>query len=717
MSDIDITVEVVESVEDHPDADRLDIVKILGTQCVVPKGEYLGGEKVVYFPPNMIIPEEEADNLGVKKYLKNARLNGEKVQGRIAACRIRGVPSYGFIAPYASLQTQHDLLEHTDVTLWYRGEKYEPPEPSTITGGGGRRFGLEDGALHRYTNIRNYYRHPNLFEDDERVVITEKIHGCLQSQTRVRMANGSSKCIRDIKIGEYVAGLSRGAIVPSKVLQVFENGVSGDWLKIQFTRERCGRGSAIGSVTCTPNHQFLIGDDYQDASTLKAGDQLSVLRSDWHLSHIQEQILLGKMLGDGCLCQTSASAYVEWGHVSEDLTEWTAKGLRDLCGEHRGSRISGYGSLIHTAKTHSSVFILDKFESFIKGGKKIVPTWVAKELTPLAIAFWYMDDGSLAHQAGQEDRALFAVCGFSKTDCQVLVEALKKYCITAVYYVADGYSRIRLNADEAEKLFLLIAPYIPSSLQYKLPERYRGHTGWLPETENSYKTELVPQTVTEITSLDVHQQRWDLETETHNYLPSNVVTHNSNSRVGVILEDGEWVFAAGSHRARLAPSEEPSRYWTPLQNEPMLNMLTEMCSDRMNNVVVFGEIFGPSVQDMDYGIEGDTGYRVFDISMNGHYIDWHYVMKFCNHWDVLTVPALYEGPWKLIKDKLDEYASGLTSVGTPERKFKGREGIVIKATSEHHTEGYGPEHLGSRRKILKYISVDYLARKGGQDNA
>jgi hypothetical protein len=120
---------------------------------------------------------------------------------------------------------------------------------------------------------------------------------------------------------------------------------------------------------------------------------------------------------------------------------------------------------------------------------------------------------------------------------------------------------------------------------------------------------------------------------------------------------------------------------------------------------------------MDYGVEGDDGYQVFDISVNGRYLDWDDVRSFCGIHGVEIVPTIFEGPWKCIKDHLDEYASGLTCVGAPARKFKGREGIVLKPTKERLTRKISGEWPAGHRAILKFLSVDYLARKEGQDNA
>jgi RNA ligase (TIGR02306 family) len=191
--------------------------------------------------------------------------------------------------------------------------------------------------------------------------------------------------------------------------------------------------------------------------------------------------------------------------------------------------------------------------------------------------------------------------------------------------------------------------------------------------------------------------------------------HSTNSRVGVLFESGEWVYAAGSHKVRWEEAKETERYWKPLRTAGMLSMLAELCGE-CADVIVYGEIFGSSVQDLDYGFEGDEGYRVFDIKVNGVFLDWADVQAHCLKHDVLTVPVLYRGPWVCVGQVLDEYASGLTSVGTPKRKFKGREGIVIKPTLERQTNMIGGR-FNAQRAILKHVSADYLDRKGAQDNA
>lgn len=696
MSDLCIMAVKLDEVLPHPNADRLDLLRFGSYTVCDGRGKYMAGDIIAHFPPDMLIPNTLAKQLGVEQYLKEAIYPGDayKSKCRVSAIRLRGCPSFGFILPV-------DAQPGDDLTERFHGVKFEPPEPLWYTQG---QPAKHDPRFHCYTEIESWYnpRNKKAIPDGTPVRITEKIHGCVVSQTRVRMADGSNKYIRGIQPGEYVIGVDEGGkLVPSKVLQIFQNGPLSDWLKIKFLRQGVGHGNSFGSITCTPNHQFLIGGAYIPASNLKVGDELLVLRGDWQLGYTQEQILLGKMLGDGSLAKIMSSAHIAWGHVNRALTDWTAKGLGDLTTNARDIQRSGYGSLIYRARTHNSLFILNKFGSFIREGRKVVPEWVSDELSPISLAFWYMDDGSLGHHVSQEDRAHFAVCGFTEQDCQVLIRGLRRFNIIARYYSSGGYSRLRLNANDAEKLFALIVPYIPSELQYKLPERYRGCHAWLPQSLGSYTTNLIPQKVTSIESISKIQQRWDLETETHNYLPSNIVTHNSNSRVGLI--GGE--FMCGSHKLNMKEfdkNDKPSTYWQPLTTN--LKDMLYCLAEGGKNVIAFGEIFGSKVQCMDYGIIGRGGYRLFDISVNGEYLPWEEVEYYATRFCVPTVPLLYTGPFT--DELVNQFVDGPTTVAVEVKsKFKGREGIVITPL----VESFSPE-LGGRM-ILKAISVDYLQNR------
>jgi RNA ligase (TIGR02306 family) len=175
MSDIRVTIETIDSIHAHPNADRLEIAHILGTQTIVPKGEFQPGQRVVFFPPDILLPPDVSTDLGVQKYLKHALWEDAdgicKCQCRVAACRLRGIPSYGFVTPVPELPP-FPCFE-TDLTDYYRARKYEPPVKLTMSGDAM----AEPVNFPRYTDIQHYYRYADVIVPGTPVRVTEKTHG------------------------------------------------------------------------------------------------------------------------------------------------------------------------------------------------------------------------------------------------------------------------------------------------------------------------------------------------------------------------------------------------------------------------------------------------------------------------------------------------------------------------------------------------------------
>ncbi len=177
-----VEVVRVSEVLPHPDADRLEIVQVLGTQFVAPRGDYKVDDLVVYFPPDTLIPEPVAQSLGVANYLKKAVYPGdtEASKCRIGAIRLRGIPSYGFGVPIT------DAHEGDDLTATYYGKHWQPPEPKTP--GDSCDAPVE---FHEYTDIQNYYKYASVLPEGTLVRILEKCHG---SQQRTARINGQIIC-------------------------------------------------------------------------------------------------------------------------------------------------------------------------------------------------------------------------------------------------------------------------------------------------------------------------------------------------------------------------------------------------------------------------------------------------------------------------------------------------------------------------------------------
>jgi RNA ligase (TIGR02306 family) len=188
--------------------------------------------------------------------------------------------------------------------------------------------------------------------------------------------------------------------------------------------------------------------------------------------------------------------------------------------------------------------------------------------------------------------------------------------------------------------------------------------------------------------------------------------HGCNIRLGLVrMPNGDFDFQVGSHKVNWKPVDAKGNtpVWWQFLTEEIVNLLTDLC-DGQNDVIVFGELFGPGVQDMDYGAGENLGLRVFDISVNKVYLNWAELHMACVAHGVQLVPLLYIGPFS--KAVLDEHTYGPTQVADPEAircKFKDREGCVVTPLVEQYDYRLG-------RVILKSISADYKARKGAQDN-
>ncbi len=118
--------------------------------------------------------------------------------------------------------------------------------------------------------------------------------------------------------------------------------------------------------------------------------------------------------------------------------------------------------------------------------------------------------------------------------------------------------------------------------------------------------------------------------------------------------------------------------------------------------ILYGEIYGKSIQDLTYGLTDKTDVVFFDVKYKGEYLSYAEFVEFCLYRNLPRVPCLYVGEFS--NSLITEHTSG-------QSKFcpsQIREGCVIKTAIETKDKQIG-------RKILKSISVDYLLRKNGTE--
>lgn len=165
-------VSLIGEVRSIEGADNIEQVVIEGWHTITQKGEYKVGDKVVVATTDAVIPQDLSDLMGVTNYLRKGQ--------RVRTVKLRGVYSECLLIPFKYLlpkslennvENGHDMMGILGIT------KYEPPVKQ-IQLASGRKF-----KYHQNPNFKVYYKFPNMknvpnmFNEEDEVVITRKLHG------------------------------------------------------------------------------------------------------------------------------------------------------------------------------------------------------------------------------------------------------------------------------------------------------------------------------------------------------------------------------------------------------------------------------------------------------------------------------------------------------------------------------------------------------------
>jgi RNA ligase (TIGR02306 family) len=157
-----MTFECVESVRPHPNADRLDIVRVAGYEAIVGRGVYQVGSKCFLVHPDASLP---ADREWAQEYLSFV----SSTTRRVKAKNIRGEWSFGLVVPFNKVSSDPScyalFTDHwwstdpkypkagTEVSASFGVTKYEAPLPTDLTVKGPLPFCLMPTDEDRYQNL------------------------------------------------------------------------------------------------------------------------------------------------------------------------------------------------------------------------------------------------------------------------------------------------------------------------------------------------------------------------------------------------------------------------------------------------------------------------------------------------------------------------------------------------------------------------------------
>lgn len=248
----------------HPNADALMLGKVGSYQVVIQKGLYQTGDTVIFAPEKSVLTGEIKE--AFEQYLAGPN------HDRVKSIRLRGEISCGIILPkhlvpdFESYEFDEDISEVLGLS------KYEPPIPIELMG--------KVSAFEMPYIGTHDCEHANVYVNDliqgERVVITEKVHGCCDENT-ILITEDGEKTIKEICDTKY-KGMVLSFDVDREIVE-FDKIINHDiqenidnWFLIELEDGT--------EIKLTDNHRVYLPElnCYRAVSDIKEGDYFLLKR-------------------------------------------------------------------------------------------------------------------------------------------------------------------------------------------------------------------------------------------------------------------------------------------------------------------------------------------------------------------------------------------------------------------------------------------------------
>jgi RNA ligase (TIGR02306 family) len=162
-------IAVINEIRAIDGADNIELAVAGGWNCITKKGEQKVGDMTMIATTDAVIPFELSEKMGVTNYLRNG--------GRVKTVKLRGVYSECLIIPMKHIPFMENYYEGKDMMYAMNIYKYEPPV-KTVQLASGRKIRYQDNPnFHVYYKFPNLKNVPGMFNEDDMVEITRKIHG------------------------------------------------------------------------------------------------------------------------------------------------------------------------------------------------------------------------------------------------------------------------------------------------------------------------------------------------------------------------------------------------------------------------------------------------------------------------------------------------------------------------------------------------------------
>ena len=202
-------------------------------------------------------------------------------------------------------------------------------------------------------------------------------------------------------------------------------------------------------------------------------------KATMQLSDRQREVVVGTLLGDAHLeTKDQGRTYrlkIEHSRKQRAYVDWLYHEFQSLvrtAPQQRERTVTLKGRTAEYALYWFNTLSLGTFrfyaQQFYQRKKKLVPRQIGRWLTPLALAVWYMDDGSIKSNAHRT--VLLNTHAFDAGSLQRLQAALlQRYGVHATLRKQREGTQLYVGAASADAFLNVIEPYLIPTLRYKLP--------------------------------------------------------------------------------------------------------------------------------------------------------------------------------------------------------------------------------------------------------
>jgi hypothetical protein len=294
----------------------------------------------------------------------------------------------------------------------------------------------------------------------------------LSGDSRVLLADGSLR-----RIDEIVAKRAPVSVVTwDEAARNFTTRAVTDWIVSEARREDWRKVSVRHPagfnrvLFATFDHEFQTQRGWIAVDALRPNDRLCLHAPQ--LTGAGVEAVVGMYLGDGHINAKHALVvghgrkqkfYVD--HLADKFNKTVYDGECMIRGKHYYSN-----SVCIPLRS-----IWPKCKELAR--RKTITPFVLSHLTPIALAYWFMDDGSFDVRRGA---IKLATDGFTREECLSLKTALEfKFGIVSHYHLRKNknYGYLQILAESRSLFFSLIGPYVLEGFRYKMPSSWAGRMG------------------------------------------------------------------------------------------------------------------------------------------------------------------------------------------------------------------------------------------------